>query len=171
MSAISEQYAVALFELALDADQLTDVQQAFDRFLKAFDETTRAFFLSPAVTKNDKKAMLNQLDMPATFRDFLKVLIDNNRLTHLEGAKQAYGRLMDKRDETMRVSIRVGKPLGHDRIEALEKAYQEKHKRRVIVDVIVDESIVGGMRVEYDGMVLSDTVQDNLNKLKSRLTK
>ncbi len=171
MSAISEQYAVALFELAQETDALDDVKQAFDRFLKAFDDTSRAFFLSPAITKTIKRETLDQLDTHPAFRDFIKVLIDNNRLTILEDAKRAFNGLLDKRDDTMRVLVRVGKPLKRERIEALEKTYKEKYKRQVIVDVTVDESIVGGMRVEYDGMVLSDTVQDNLNKLKSRLTK
>ena len=171
MSAIREQYAVALFELALEQKQTAEIGQAFERFLNAYDEATRIFFLHPNIEKNAKKEVLAALELPTVLRHFLHVLIDNNRLDAIHGIHEVYATLQDRLDETMRLRVITKEPLTSSRIEALEKTYAERYQRTVIIDPYVDERVLGGMRIEYEGMVLSDTIRDHLDTLKSRLTK
>ncbi len=170
MSAVSEQYAVALFELALELDALKTTRQAFDKFIESYDASTRTFFLHPNITKPSKRELIDSLKVPTLFGDFVKVVIDYNRMDRMGKIHESFIKLMEELDDVMRIRVHTGKPLSKERVNELEQVYSEKYHRNVIVEAVVDETIVGGMKVEYNGMVLNDTVNYSLNKLKSRLT-
>ena len=171
MSAVSDQYAVALFELALEHEATKDIRKAFAKFHESLDAENMNFFMHPNIAKLKKQALIDSFDFPQLFKDFLKVLVQNSRFNTIEEIRKSYEKLVDQLDATMRIEVFTGKPMHQDRISNLEKVYGEKYNRKVVVKTTVDSKITGGMRVEYNGMVLNDTVNHSLNKLKSRLTK
>ncbi len=171
MSAVSDQYAVALFELALEGKATKEIKTAFSAFNSELDAENMRFFMHPNIVKKSKQALIDEFKLPLLFKDFLKVLVQNNRFDVIYLIQNSYDKLVDQLDATMRIEVFTGKPLAKERIENLEKVYGEKYNRKVVVSTTVDTTIAGGMRIEYNGMVLNDTVNHSLNKLKSRLTK
>ncbi|TVP97110.1 MAG: ATP synthase F1 subunit delta [Acholeplasmatales bacterium] len=171
MSAVANQYAVALYELALEQAEEDAVALAFKTFVDALDASITAFFLNPRVLKKDKQALLETFKLPVLFSDFLKVVIEHHRFLDLKAMYAAYVTLLETRARIMRVQVTSGRPLGEARIEALKTQYEKKYRRQVLLDNIVDPAIVGGLRFEYDGLVLDDTVNTTLNRLTSRLTR
>jgi F-type H+-transporting ATPase subunit delta len=70
----------------------------------------------------------------------------------------------------MHVVVYSQKPLGEKRIKALKDAYEAKYRRIVTLENKVDKSIVGGLRFEFDGKIIDDTVNSTLKQFQSRLT-
>ena len=171
MSAVSEQYAVALFELALESNQVVAIKDAFAVFLDQLDDDAKTFFYHPNIDKSSKQAVVSKSGYPSLFKDFLKVVIHNNRMQALNDVKKAFDKLSEDEDAVMTLDIYTAKPLKDAQKKALEETYGKKYNRQIIVRVTIDDKIHGGMRIEYNGMVLNDTVQSSLNKLKSRLMK
>lgn len=171
MSAISDQYAVALFELS-KADEKTDrVSEDFDSFIKSFDENSMTFFKHPAVKKNKKVEIVQTLDLDPLFKNFLSVLIENNRFDYLYDIRESYESLLDNMHKRMHVVVYSKRPLKKQQINALQEEYEKKYSRQVTVENKVDELIIGGLRFEFEGKVIDDTVNHTLRELKSRLTK
>jgi len=171
MSATSNQYAVALFELAHEADEKDVIQETFEAFAKELDLEEMTFFIHPRITKADKKAVIKAMDMHALFTDFIYVLIDNNRFENIQTIKQNYDKLILEQGKIMRIDVFTKTALDKSRMNQLKKQYEKKYNRQVMIENHIDETIAGGLRVEFDGQVLDNTVNHMLSQLKHRLAK
>ncbi|MFH5881568.1 MAG: ATP synthase F1 subunit delta [Candidatus Izemoplasmataceae bacterium] len=171
MSAISDQYSVALFELAIEEKIVKELNQVFSDFVESIDEESIQCFLHPRISKKEKKAMIESFKLDPLFRDFLYVLIENNRFLMLNDILSGYQKLVEEQHKLMRIIVKSGKALTQEKIEILTQQYEKKYQRQVLIENEIDETIVGGLKFEYNGVVIDDTVNHTLNQLKSRLTK
>ena len=78
---------------------------------------------------------------------------------------------MESQKDIMRINVYSGKPLEKKRINQLKAQYEKKYNRQVIIENHVEASIVGGLRFEFQGLVIDDTVNHSILQIKSRLTK
>ena len=170
MSAISEQYALALFGLAREQDSLSDTQTLVTSFVSVYLEQ-KAFFDHPGVGRKDKIKVLSQAFTEGLFTDFLGVLIENNRLNLIPDIAQDLDRLIEQQEAKMSVTVTSAKPLNEARQKQIQAQLQKQYNRHVILDVIVDESLIGGLRYTFDGNVLNDTVTQTLRSIQQRLVK
>jgi len=170
LSAVAEQYAVALFSLAREQDETERVDDAFTRFVEAFDTQARRFFLDPRVAKKEKKRVLGELSLHPLLQDFLFVLVDNRRFANVEDILAEYRRLKAEENQEMHVVVRSRRPLQKSRIKALKEEFASRYNRRVTIENQIDEEILGGLRFEYDGKVVDDTINKAFKQLKGRLT-
>ncbi|MFW5913836.1 MAG: ATP synthase F1 subunit delta [Bacillota bacterium] len=171
MSALSEQYAVALFELALEKDEASELENAYATFIEGLDEEARTFFRHPGVRTDKKKAVIDSLEVPALLKNFLFLLLDKNRFDELDAIYESYKTIRSKADEEMHMVVYSKKPLTEKRLEQLKEAYAKKYNRTIFLENRIDESILGGLRFEFDGKVIDDTINSTLKQFKSRLTK
>ena len=170
MSALSEQYAIALFELVVENNQSMDIEKSFEAFVEGMDEKTMNFFLHPGVQKKEKKDIIKELSLTETFRNLLYLLIDNNRFDHLKDILESYKEIRSNQANEMHVVVYSQKPLSDKRKTALKDQFANKYHRKVTIENRIDESIVGGLRYEFDGKVVDDTVNSTLKQFQSRLT-
>ena len=171
MSTTSNQYAVALFELAHEADEKDAISEVFEAFTKELDKEQLNFFIHPRIKKADKKAVIKGMEANQLFTDFIYVLIDNNRFENINDIKNDYDKLILDQGKIMRIDVYTKESLDKSRMSQLKKQYEKKYNRQVQLENHIDPSIVGGLRVEFDGKVLDNTVNHTLSQLKNRLAK
>ncbi len=171
MSALSEQYAVALFELAKERSVIERIQDDFKQFLKGFDHETKAFFTHPNIDKKDKFDVVKACELNRLFQDFMHVIIINNRIAFLNEIAADYDDLIDKMHNRMHVVVKSKKPLDNKRVKQLQAQFEKKYNRQVSINNEVDDKILGGLRFEFEGKVIDDTINATLSQLKRGLTK
>lgn len=171
MSYLAFQYAEALFALALEEDILEDVQAEFSSFLAALDDEVMHFLGHPKVTKDEKKAVLDKVVKQSVFRHFLYVVIDNSRISNMQDMYQEFTTIVNNQNNHMEATVYSPKPLTKTELANLQASIGKKHNRDVTLQNVVDPSIVGGLRVEYEGHVLDQTINHYLTSLKGTLTK
>ena len=71
----------------------------------------------------------------------------------------------------MNVTVYSGKKLTDSDLSKLKSNLNKKHNRTIELENLIDESIIGGIRIEYEGMVLDDTINNYLQSLKSNLVR
>lgn len=170
MSALSEQYAVALFELASENEKTSEIETSFTSFMEGLDPQSTAFFRHPGVKTDEKKDVIRSLDLPELFENFLFLILDKNRFDQMGAILESYKTIRSKADEEMHIVVHSKQPLSEKRLEQLKDAYEKKYNRTVTMENRIDESIVGGLRFEFDGKVIDDTINNTLKQFKSRLT-
>ncbi len=170
MSALSEQYALALFGLAREASCVEDMQTWVSSFASVYTEE-KAFFDHPAVSLEAKLEVVLKAYPKGLFSDFVGVLMQNNRLALLPDITDDFEALIAAQDQQMYVTLTSAKPLSDARVKQIQAQLQKQYNRHVIMDVIVDASLIGGLRYAFDGKVLNDTVAQNLRSLHHRLVK
>lgn len=171
MSYVAFQYAEALFQLAFEEDRVTELQQAYKALIEGLDDDIRRFLRHPKVTKNDKKEILGQVVDDTLLRHFLFVLIDNVRIDLLEDCLSELNAIINHQNKVMDVTVYSKQPLRSDDMKALQANIGKKHNRTVRLENVVDPSIIGGIRIEYEGHVLDQTINHYLHALKHNLTK
>ncbi len=171
MSYIAFQYAEALFGLAKDASQIEDVLTEFKVVQASFDHKIYQFLVHPKIKKQDKKAIISKYVNNDLLLRFIYVLIDNSRIESLNDVLDEFEKLIDNQNKTMRVQVYSHKLLSPGQSKQLVENLAKKHNRKIKLENIVDKSIVGGLRIEFEGMVLDETINNYLSSLKANLTK
>lgn len=171
MSYVAFQYAEALFSLAFENDKVASVKEDLESFVAAQDDNVYKFFNHPKITKSEKKEIVNKVLKNTLLVNFMYVLIDNNRIELLADVLQEFITIYDSQNKMMNVEVYSGKLMEVSDLNKLKNNLAMKHNRKVTIKNIVDESIIGGLRIQYEGMVLDETINNYLAKLKNNLTK
>jgi F-type H+-transporting ATPase subunit delta len=171
MSYVAFQYAEALFSVALEQNKIEEIEREFSAFVSAYDEEIKHFLLHPKVTKQEKKDVLKQVTDTDIFRHFLYVLIDNSRFELLNDIYREFKSIRDKQNKLMEVSVYSPSSLTDIELSKIKDSLAKKHNRKIRINNIVDEHIVGGLRLEYEGHVFDETINHYLKSLTSDLMK
>jgi F-type H+-transporting ATPase subunit delta len=171
MSYLAFQYSEALFSLALDEKKLDKVLSDFELFTSSLDEEIYTFLNHPKITKNDKKEIVSKAISNSLLKNFINVLIDNSRIDLLEDTLSEFKKLFDNQHKVLKVTVYSNKVLSDKQKANLIESLETKNNRKVELNNVVDSKIVGGLRLEYEGMVLDDTINNYLHNLKTNLTK
>jgi F-type H+-transporting ATPase subunit delta len=169
MSAVSEQYAVALFELSLERDALDSTKKSFESFIKAFSDDVKTFFLHPSVKEKDQIDVINNTEYQDVFKDFLKVIVTNNRMDDITAIYEDFRTFIEDQSDMMRLHVYSANRLSKEHIQDIKDTYGKKFHKTIIVETHTDPSMIGGLKIEYNGMVLNNTVDYTLKQLKSQL--
>lgn len=171
MNYVAFQYAEALFGLAFESKQVSDVIAEFKSMNKAIDIEIHNFLIHPKIKKENKKKIISGVIKNDLLKRFVFVLIDNHRIELLEEILVEYQKIIDNQKKLMKVKVFSQKLLSAEHKKQLVKNLGKKHNREIELENIVDKSIVGGMRIEFEGMILDDTINNYLHSLKANLTK
>jgi F-type H+-transporting ATPase subunit delta len=77
----------------------------------------------------------------------------------------------DNQNKVMNATVYSNKLLPISDLNKLKNNLGMKHDRKVNIENIVDVNIIGGLRIEYDGQILDETINNHLQTLKNRLLK
>ena len=169
MSAAST-YAEALFGAARDRGELEEVRDELEDFLASVQENEelRLFFYSEHIPEGQKRRAVDGLTegWHDSTRNFLKVLLDNDRTEILGDTVRYYSDLVE--DHLGRVEVEMTTAVELDDA-ALEKIRERLTKilsgKEVILHDSVDPEILGGAVFRFDGNLVDRSVRGQLNLL------
>lgn len=171
MSYVAFQYAEALFALAVEEGEVTTVTDTYQAFLDAKDHDVTTFLNHPKVHKQDKKDVLKKAVKNTVFLHFLYVLIDNQRIDLIDDCFDEYVKIVNNQDKVMDVTVYSQNPLTKEELVSLQQSIGKKHSRKVRLENVIDGSILGGIRIEYEGHILDQTINNYLHSLRNDLTR
>jgi F-type H+-transporting ATPase subunit delta len=110
---IARRYAGALADVVLERGEAREVQEellAWERLFQSSDNLQEVF-RNPTIALDQKRAVLNKLIERAqprpTTANFLKVLLQNQRLTDLDAINRKFAEVLDVRGGTVRAGRRA----------------------------------------------------------------
>ena len=170
---IARRYAAALYQVAVEDVAVGEIEDELAVIAEGTAESLqiRRFLAHPLVPRESKAAFLSRAFPETTdrMRHFIEVLIRNRRETYLDLIYEEFVELRTVAEGMIRVTVTTAETLsGDDRVrlvERLEKALD----RPVKLEENMDESVLGGMRVEAAGHVLDGTLRTRLSELRKHL--
>jgi len=169
MSVLGFQYAEALFDLANEKKCVVEIKNSFGSFIDASSSELMDFMNHPKIQKSVKKEMIDDLKLDGLLTHFLYVVIDHDRYEFVSEIFEEYVNIIHRQNKVMNVNVYSKKKLTKAETDRLVLGLEKKHNRKIELSNIVDESIVGGLKVEYEGYVLDDTINNYLQNLKATL--
>lgn len=171
---VSKEYAQALFEL-LNTDekrQSIDWFYVIDEIIQSQPEYVKLIH-SPNVTDEVKKELLNEVfhESPAPFLHLLYVLVDQDRFASLQEIGQQFVNLMNQEEKVMVVEAVVASELSDEDQEKIKRNLSKQYNKEVVLTSRVDSSLLGGIRLLFEGQELDQSVRRQLERMKYAVTR
>ncbi|MCY1234692.1 ATP synthase subunit delta [compost metagenome] len=103
-------------------------------------------------------------------RRFVKLLVDNGRLTVMPEIAEQFHVLKNAREGSSDVEITSAFPLEGPQLNDLVAALERKFGRKLYAKVAVDPSLIGGVSVKVGDEVLDTSVRSRLAAMQATLT-
>jgi F-type H+-transporting ATPase subunit delta len=95
-------------------------------------------------------------------QNFVRILIENDRLDLLSEIRALYEELKDEREGIVNARISTAFPLDEAQVSALVAELERYFKRKVKPQVIVDKQLIGGVRMQVGDEVIDGSVRGKL---------
>lgn len=164
------EYAKALFELASTTSKKEELLIDLNETLKVFSGDTLKFFLYPEIEKEKKKDVVKSSFKDGLLRNFLFVLIDNDRISLLEEIKDEFESMLDEEKKMKQVIVYSKEKLSEDYLKKLKDILEKKLSHKIVLENIIDNSIISGIKISYESkeidLTLNAKFKDLVEKLK-----
>jgi F-type H+-transporting ATPase subunit delta len=176
--AVAKSYAKALFELASERQQADAIEGELQRTaaLVAGDGELAAVFgrpwISPAARRKLADEIGQRLELSRLARDFFDLIAAHGRADHLGAIAEAYRDLLDAARGRVRARVRSAVPLTEaDRAALAQRLGRALGGKQVVVEEIVDRSLLGGFVAEIGSLVVDGSLDGQLARIRERLAR
>jgi len=172
MNNIALRYAESLFELGMEENKIEQYSNDLTTIKNSLDAEIVDFFKHPLITFDDKMKIIDQ-----SFKDnvnpyvlnFLKLLVQKHRFNEILAIINAFKQLHDEHLGIQRGFLYTAKAISVSDITSIEEVMSKKEKTKVKLQMIVDTSLIGGIKVVINGHVVDGSIQNRLSNMKKDL--
>jgi F-type H+-transporting ATPase subunit delta len=171
---IARPYADAAFELARGAGALGPWSEALDRLAAAAaDPTMKACFSDPKLSSDQLNKLVLDVagDLNAEQQNFVRVLVDNERLQVLPEIRDLFVALKNEHEGVLEAEIASAFPLDDAALAALKADLEARFKARLNVTVNIAPELIGGVRIAVGDEVIDASVRGKLANMAAALKK
>ena len=169
LTTIARPYAEAAFALARDQNALP----AWSQMLKlasgiVADPQMATALDNPKLDAPAKQSLLLSIagdGLNAEGRNFIRVLVDADRITLMPAISSLFESLKDTADGVAKATIETAFPLEGSDLSDLTAALERRFKRKVEAEVVVKPELSGGARITVGDNVIDGTVAERLRAM------
>ncbi len=172
---IARRYASALADVILDRGEAKEVQhelQQWEELLQS-NAALQEVFRNPTIALDQKRAVLNKLIDRAkprsTTANFLKVLLQNQRLTELPEINRKLAAILDERAGMVAAIVTSARPVPDNIQRSLEQRLIAVTQKKVRLDFKQDPDLLGGLVTRIGSTVYDGSVRNQLQQMKERM--
>ena len=179
---IARPYAEAAFEVARENDALAELSEALEVGRQLLEDGQVADFLAmPKLSDAERLDFLQGL-FGAAMGDgtvfaggsqhgtnFLKLLIENDRVGVLPEIAEHFDELKDAVENTVDVTVTSATALSERDREAYSRALEKRFGRKVNLETRIDESLIGGAVIRAGDVVIDGSLRARLDGLTNAL--
>jgi F-type H+-transporting ATPase subunit delta len=172
ISGMAGRYANALFELALEGkavDQVKTDLAAFDALVASSPDLTR-LVRSPVFSADEQakalSAVLDKAGIKGVAANFLRVVASNRRLFAAREMIRGFNALVARHKGEVTAQVTVAEKLNDARMNEIRDALKAVTGKDVQIDVDVDPSIIGGLKVKVGSRMVDASLRTKLNSIK-----
>ena len=173
---VARRYASAMADVSIEQGEANEVKQE----LQDWSELLRAngnlleVFRNPTIALDKKRAVLNKLIERArprpTTANFLKVLLQNQRLTELPQINQKLAEILDQRAGMIAATVTTARPVAESSRQSLIERLSALTKMKVRVDFEEDPDLIGGLVTRIGSTVYDGSVRTQLQQFRDKMT-
>lgn len=173
---LDRRYAVALYEVAEKKgkvqEYLKDLREICDIIdrNKEFHEVIK----HPQIgTKQKKKTFINIFKgkIDEELLSFLLILIEKDRILFLREKLNQMEKVDLEHKNTFKGIVKTTIPLKEEEFNGLVSKLEAKYNKHIILEQIIDETILGGIYVRINNDVIDGTVKLKLEELEELMLK
>lgn len=174
LSTIARPYAEAVFASAReDQARLASWSGLLSELAQVASQAdVREALTDPRLNANQRSdlfAGLVKATLTTEARNFIDMLVGNNRILVLPQIAEQFEMLKNQLEGTALAEIRSAYPLSDDQVQQLVAGLEKKFGLKLKPAVTVDADLIGGVRVTVGDQVLDTSVQAQLARMRDTL--
>jgi len=169
-SIAATRYAQALFELGVEEKKLDIFKENLvniDKIILDYKDLMMVL-KHPKVDKDERKEMITKIfkGIDPLVMNFLKLLIDRNRLQNIHDIKRNFIALYYEYNGIEVASIYCASALDDEDVKAIVAMLETKRKKKIVYEVQIDPTLIAGVRIKVADEVLDHSIANSLARMK-----
>ena len=167
-----QRYAQAIFDLALENDEVEQWGQDLEVVSEAFQDSDFAALMKHAdMSAADKRAATGSVlaGVNTMVRNLVDLLVSKGSVDSIADVYTSYTELLDQHLGRQRVEVTTAIALDEAEANRITSFVSELVRREVVLTTKVDESILGGLVIQIGDRLLDGSTKARLAGLKKRL--
>jgi F-type H+-transporting ATPase subunit delta len=127
---------------------------------------------NPKLAKDAKESLFISVcgdKLNADGKNFIRVLIEAERIELLPEIRELYTTLKDEADGVARAHIASAFPLEDSQLSALKASLERRFGKKIETTVSVDPELIGGAKIVVGDMVIDASVRGELQAMANHL--
>jgi F-type H+-transporting ATPase subunit delta len=172
---IARRYASALADVVLERGEAKEVQAELETWNEVLKENAnlQEVFRNPTIALDQKRAVLSKLIARAkprpTTANFLKVLLQNQRLTELAEINRRFAEILDERAGMVAAVVTTARPVSENSQKKLLEKLDSLTRKKVRVNFEQDPELIGGLVTRIGSTVYDGSVRTQLQQIKEKM--
>jgi F-type H+-transporting ATPase subunit delta len=172
---VARRYASALADVVLERGEAHEVQEellAWEQMLQS-SSNLQEVFRNPTIELDKKRAVLNKLIERAkprpTSTNFLKVLLQNQRLTELYEINRKFAEILDERAGMVAAIVTTARSVPEASQQQLHAKLLSLTGKKVRLNFGTDPDLIGGLVTRIGSTVYDGSVGHLLQLIKEKM--
>jgi len=173
--AVARRYATALADVVLQQGEAREVQQeliAWADLLRS-NANLREVFANPTIALDQKRGVLKRLieiakPRPTTV-NFLKVLLQNQRLPELDEINGKFSAVLDDRAGLIAAQVTTARPVEPGTQQTLQTTLRHLTGKSVRIEFDTDPDMIGGLVTRIGSTIYDGSVRNQLEQFKEKM--
>ena len=164
-------YAEALYTLAQESNVRDEVLDDTQKLKCAFDSSPQLLRIltSHEISREERRSLLDGCFKGIVHTyvlSCLKLMCDKGDIKRFPGVCRRIKQLYNDEMGILSVSVTSACKLSDNQMKRLTEKLEAITSKRIELSAVVDETCLGGMRLEYGGYSIDDTVRHRLDDIK-----
>ncbi len=172
---VARRYASALADVVLERGEAAEVQAELATWAGMIQSSPNLLEVlrNPTVALDQKRAVLNKLIERAKPRqttvNFLKVLLQNQRLTDLGEINRKFAEVLDVRAGMVAAAVTTARAVPESSRQQLHAKLTGMTGKKVRVDFATDPDLLGGIVTQIGSTIYDGSVRNQLQMIKEKM--
>ena len=169
-------YGEALYELAKEDNLTKTISQQLSVLQESFRSEPDFIRLlsAPNLSKQERCRILDDSfrgSVEPYILNFLKILTEKGYIRYFSDCCDAYTARYDQDNGILRVNAVTAVALSQEQADKLTRKLSRITGKEIVLRTRIDPAVLGGIRLDYDGQRLDDTVSHRLDAIRNMLNK
>jgi len=174
-SSVARRYARALLSLGLDEGRFEQYGEELESVVQAMKQSPELGFLlvNPGYTQQQRHgavdAVAKVLKLSPLTANFLRLLVDRQRVGDIEQIARVYRALVDQQAGRIRATVTSAGPLSDQDLDRLREAIGRMTGRSIVLESKTDSSLIGGVVAQVGPTMLDGSLRTQLERMRQEL--
>ena len=175
LQTVARRYAAALADVVIERREEREVQNELEQWSSMIEANPqlKEVLANPTVAYDQKRTLLEELISRTRVREttasFLRVLLKNQRLSHLREVVARFAQVLDERGGVVAANVTTARPIPEELKNTLHETLTAATNQKVRLSFTTDETIIGGLVARIGSTIFDGSVQSNLERLSEGL--
>ena len=171
----SKSYAVALYELAKENSELSNVEDGMNGLKKILNDNSdfKEMILNPTVAKEEKQKVMfgiaDQYNFSKILKNFLGFITIKNRLFFLDQIINSFLNIISVDKGELIAKLMSSKQLSKKELEGIQSELSKDFKSPIKVDYIYDPNLMAGLVIQVGSVMVDTSIQNKLKQLEKSM--